>query len=86
MFGDLQVRVDAHAKCRQIVLEAVKHALNLELFGEPVARERLGVILQGRADHSAEDTTRQLFPQQSTVLASREIQRDLPIVEPVVVS
>ena len=85
MFGDLQMRVYAHPKPGQIVLETVKHALDLELFGKPVAPERLGVILQGRADHGTENTTSQLFPQMPTVVSEREIERDLPVVEPMIV-
>jgi hypothetical protein len=84
-FGDLQLRIDVSAKTEKIVLEPVKHALNLKLFGEPVARERLGVILPGSADHGAEDATRQLFPEVPTVGGTREIQRDLPIVETMVI-
>ncbi|HLT35891.1 MAG TPA: hypothetical protein VK034_06390 [Enhygromyxa sp.] len=85
MFGDLQVRVHARPKTGEIVLQAVKHPLNLELFGKPVARERLGVILQGRADHGAEHAARQLLPEVPTMVGAREIQRDLSVIEPMIV-
>jgi hypothetical protein len=85
VFCELELRVDVGAKSTEFVLQPVKHPLDLELFGEPVARERLGVMLQRGADHGAEATAGQLFPEVPSMLAAGQIQRDLPVIEPMIV-
>lgn len=83
--GIAQLGVDVAAKAIEIALQPMKHTLDLELLGEPCPLERAWVGLEYRTHAGTEHTTGELLPQDSSVFGTREIQRDLPVVEPVIV-
>jgi hypothetical protein len=77
--------VNARPKALEITLQAVKHTLDLELLGEPLSREARGVDHERGTHARAERTAGELFPQQGTMLGSVDVQRDLPVVESMII-
>jgi hypothetical protein len=83
--AEADLLVDPPAKSVQIVFQAVKYPLDLELLGKPGAGEDLGICPEGRAGARAEGTASELLPQRGAMVGPLHVERDLSVIEAVIV-
>ena len=83
MLISAQQPIDPGSQTGEIVVESIKHALDLELLAKPGARKASRP--HGRTDHTARGAAGELLPQIPAVASPAEIQGDQRVVKAMIV-